>query len=216
MSPRLGRIAALPVAGVVSLATLLPETAGLAGEPGARTIYRRVDENGTVCFTDNPDRYDNWQAFLNAPSRSGSRFQYFRANFHRWDETIRKLGAEHNLEPALIKAVVMAESAFNPAAHSRAGARGLMQLLPQTARLVGVQDIWDPEQNLEGGARFLKQMLMRFGRRRLAVAAYNSGPRAVARYGGIPPFAETRVYVRRVEAFYQEFLENDLSFAGWD
>ncbi len=198
---------------LILLLMTLPAALGLASEPSSRPIYRRIDEKGVVCFTDNPDRYDRWETFINAPSRSGSRFMVYKANFHRWDATIRKLGEIHNIDPALIKAVVMAESAFNPRAKSPAGARGLMQLLPETARLVGVHDIWDPEQNLEGGTRFLKQMLMRFGSRRLAVAAYNSGPKAVAKYGGVPPYRETRTYVQRVEAFYQEFLLNDLSFS---
>ncbi len=187
----------------------------LAEESGSRTIYRRVEDNGTISFTDNPERYDAWEVFIEGKSRSGSRFLDYRKNFHRYDDVIRKLGAEHNLDPALIKAVAMAESAFNPNAFSRVGARGLMQLLPETARLVGVQNIWDPYENLEGGTRYLKQMMMRFGNRSLAVAAYNAGPRAVAKYNGIPPYPETQTYVRRVEAFYEAFRENDLSFPGW-
>ncbi|WP_243149818.1 lytic transglycosylase domain-containing protein [Thermaerobacter sp. PB12/4term] len=104
----------------------------------------------------------------------------------------------HGLDPALLRAVIQAESGWNPAARSPAGAVGLMQLMPATARELGVTDPLDPVQNLEAGARYLRRQFDRFGDWRLALAAYNAGPEAVEAHGGVPPFAETRAYVEKV------------------
>lgn len=106
----------------------------------------------------------------------------------------RKYGIPENLFVSLVRH----ESGFNPRAVSRAGAMGLTQLMPATARALGVEDPFDPVQNLEGGARYLRQQYERFGRWDLALAAYNAGPGAVSRYGGIPPYRETQNYVRSV------------------
>jgi soluble lytic murein transglycosylase-like protein len=105
------------------------------------------------------------------------------------------------IDPALFAALVEAESGFDPGAVSSAGAQGLAQLMPGTARSLGVGDPFDPVQNADGGARYLAQMLREFGGdERLALAAYNAGPGAVRRHGGVPPFAETQKYVERVLA----------------
>jgi soluble lytic murein transglycosylase-like protein len=114
---------------------------------------------------------------------------------------VRQAAARYKLDEALLRAVVQAESAFNPQAISAVGAVGLMQLMPGTARELAVEDPLDPEQNLEGGARYLRWLLDLFpGRTELALAAYNAGPGAVMRFGGIPPYRETRSYVARVLA----------------
>lgn len=105
----------------------------------------------------------------------------------------------HGLDPQLFLNLIQQESAFNPNAESRAGARGLAQLMPATARMLGVENSWDPQQNLEGGAKYLAQMMKQFGGdERLALAAYNAGPGAVRKHGGIPPFRETQNYVEKI------------------
>jgi hypothetical protein len=104
----------------------------------------------------------------------------------------------HGVSVALFTALVWQESGFNATARSKAGARGLTQLMPSTARALGVRKILDPAQNLSGGARYLRTQLDRFGSKRLALAAYNAGPGAVAKYKGIPPYAETRAYVANI------------------
>ena len=109
---------------------------------------------------------------------------------------------DEGVEPALLEALVSVESNFNTRAVSKAGAQGLTQLMPSTARALGVQDPFDPIQNLRGGAKYLKQMLGKYGDLGKALAAYNAGPGAVDRYQGIPPFRETQDYVRRVQDRY--------------
>lgn len=118
---------------------------------------------------------------------------------------IEAAAARHGLDPALLAGLIKAESNFDPDAGSPAGARGLTQLMPATARSVGVTDPTDPAQAIEGGARVLAEHLRAFGDVELALAAYNAGPGAVRRYGGIPPYSETQAYVPRVLRFAEEF-----------
>ena len=114
--------------------------------------------------------------------------------------------AAWNVDPALIEAIVANESGFDPRATSAAGARGLMQLMPATASALGVADAYDPVQNLWGGTRYVRGLLDRFGGNlELALAAYNAGPGAVEKYGGVPPYAETHRYVRSVLASYEYY-----------
>ena len=118
---------------------------------------------------------------------------------HAYDEIIEEAAATYSLDPQLIKAVMQAESAFNAMAVSPVGALGLMQLMPAVARELGVTDPLDPRQNIMGGAKYLRQLLdSHKGNARLALASYNAGPGNVAKYRGIPPFKETRNYVKKV------------------
>jgi soluble lytic murein transglycosylase-like protein len=115
------------------------------------------------------------------------------------DAIVQRAAARHGLDPALVRSVITAESDYDPTCHSHAGAMGLMQLMPETCRDYGITDPYDIAQNIEGGCRELQEHMKQFGGNvELALAAYNAGPGAVRRYGGIPPFRETRAYVPKV------------------
>jgi len=137
---------------------------------------------------------------------ASSNRQVFRAHPDSYDDVIVRMASAYGLEPSLVKAVVHAESAFNPYATSRKGASGLMQLMPATAEQYGVTDIYDPVQNIQAGVRHLKYLLRKYDNKyHLALAAYNAGERAVRRYRGIPPYRETRRYVKKVLRFKRRY-----------
>lgn len=126
----------------------------------------------------------------------------------KFDDLINIVSAKHGMDPALIKAVVHAESYFNPNATSRVGASGLMQLMPRTAEIYGVFDLYSPMKNLDAGVRHLSYLLRRYKNRlSYALAAYNAGEKAVRFYNGIPPYRETRRYIRKV-IHYQSYYQN--------
>ena len=119
---------------------------------------------------------------------------------------IMKASRKYKVEPALIKAIIMAESSYNPRAVSKVGAKGLMQLMPSTAASLGVKDIYDPSHNIEGGVKYIRHLLTRFnGNVELALAAYNAGIKNVNRYKGIPPFKSTRQYIKKVGIYHQYY-----------
>lgn len=147
--------------------------------------------------------------------RQGSR-AYARADWPRsasavsstdFDALIAEAATRVGLDPALVRAVVAVESGFQPNAVSPAGAKGLMQLMDATAASLGVRDSFDPAENLRGGTEFLRYLINRYGDERLALAAYNAGPGAVDRYGGIPPYEETQRYVGAVLAEWENNRE---------
>ena len=122
------------------------------------------------------------------------------------DALIEEYSAKNGLDSAFVKAVIKQESGFQPDVTSHCGAMGLMQLMPATASSMGVKDAYDPEQNIAGGTKYLKGLLDRFGgNKSLALAAYNAGPNAVAKYNGIPPYKETQNYVKNIMSMYQQY-----------
>jgi soluble lytic murein transglycosylase-like protein len=123
-----------------------------------------------------------------------------------WDQAIARAGHRYSVDPSLVKAVIHVESLFDTTAVSPKGALGLMQLMPRTAALVGVDDAFDPWQNIRGGTRYLGYLLKRFkGDLELSLAAYNAGESTVRRYGGMPPYRETRSYVKRVLDLHRRY-----------
>lgn len=136
-----------------------------------------------------------------APAKVGSTLVSF-------DDIISRYSNHYGLDDALVRAVIKAESNYNPQALSNKGAQGLMQLIPETARDMQVSDPFDPEDNIRGGSRYLRLMLDEFGGNvELALAAYNAGPNAVKRFGGIPPYQETQSYVVKVKNFQRQYRQ---------
>jgi soluble lytic murein transglycosylase-like protein len=132
------------------------------------------------------------------PSVSGRKAE------HLYHMFIIQTANHYQIDPALIKAIIMAESGYNTKAISESGAKGLMQLMPGTAQSLGVEDIFNPHQNITGGVQYFKQMVNRFnGDVKLALAAYNAGSRNVRNYNGVPPFKATRSYIKKVFKYYQ-------------
>jgi soluble lytic murein transglycosylase-like protein len=121
---------------------------------------------------------------------------------------IQKAADRYDVDAALVKAIIMAESSYNPNAVSKRGAKGLMQLMPRTAQALGVEDIFNPEHNIDAGVRYFRKLMNRFnGDIKLALAAYNAGSKNVRYYDGIPPFKATRYYVEKVFEYYEYYKE---------
>lgn len=169
--------------------------------PSLADIYVYRDEKGMLNFTNNPvdDRY---VLYKEEPEEKPDKPPTESRKEDRFDEDIFIYCSKHSVEPAFVKAVMRAESDFNPAATSTAGAIGLMQLMPETAERLGVRNPFSTSDNIEGGVKYLGSLLKKFGTHRLAAAAYNSGENAVEKYGDVPPYDETRRYVRKVLDFY--------------
>ncbi len=187
--------------GVLFACIIAAMPSGAAGE-----IYQYVDKNGTVHFSNVP---------------TDPRFQKMERDYLRFvprlsreklEQVIARYSKQQRLDPALVRAVIKAESDFNPRARSKAGAMGLMQLMPTTAAAWNVRNPYNPLDNIKGGARHLRYLLDRFyGDLPLALAAYNAGESRVERHQRIPPFPETRQYVHKVLRFYRAYLSHEPS-----
>ena len=194
---------------------------GLAGSSEARAdIYSFTDANGVVHYSNTPPggrARGNVRrirtAATPAPSRAPSSTRDRSPDrFRRFDAHIREAAALYRLPESFLRAVIKVESNYQPQVVSHAGASGLMHLMPATAARMGVTDVFDPRQNILGGARYLRILANQFnGDLVLTVAAYNAGEGAVLRYRGIPPYDETQRYVRRVLRWYYGFLEAELN-----
>lgn len=201
------------------LNTAVPSYAG-------QTIYQFKDDNGTTLLTNKkkaeynhlkvikatyyPD--SNIHSYSNWGSSEASVLPSYSRNKNAFDQMIRQAAQQHGVSEGLIKAVMHTESGFNINARSPVGAQGLMQLMPATARRFNVNNAYDPQQNIFGGARYLSWLLKRFnGNTQLAIAAYNAGEGNIDKYGGIPPFRETQDYVRRVTSRFQNLYSSGLS-----
>ena len=206
---------------VLSAAALLPQAA-------CADLYGFVDERGVTHFSNYPvdsryylfrkDRKDADTSFpgsnlviTNVPrqSRPSRTIRVDPAHRARFASLIAETARRHRLSPALLHAVITVESGYNPSARSHKGAVGLMQLMPSTAKRYFVDDIWDPRQNVAGGARYLSDLLRMFNNDLgLALAAYNAGENAVVQHGNrIPPYAETRQYVPKVLQHYRLYAD---------
>jgi soluble lytic murein transglycosylase-like protein len=208
--------------GALALAGALLAPAGASAE-----LYQWTDARGVVHLTDvqKTARYQkvayvppsDMGLRVFAPSTGRSRFVLKRTgrgravapqNHRSYDPVIRSASLDHGVPAALVKAVIAAESSFDAAAVSPKGAMGLMQLMPGTAQELGVDDAFHSEQNVQGGTRYLRELYDRYGDWLRTLAAYNAGPEAVDRYDGVPPYDETREYVKRVLSYYRRFHDD--------
>ena len=184
--------------GVLAAAGLTVFILAALASGASAGIYSYTDETGAVHITDRPPSEGAYRILLTTLKRPEG-FHRPAGASHQFGDIVARQAQNHNLPSPLLLAVIKAESNFDPQAVSPRGAQGLMQLMPETGRRMGLTAPFDPHQNIQAGARYLREMLSRFGDVTLALAAYNAGPGRVESYGGVPPFSETRAYIRRVE-----------------
>ena len=178
--------------------------------PSSAGIYKYVDEKGVIHFTNCP-RDPKFKLYIReskedvGDENQSSAVSYIKDS-NQFDSLISELSKKYQLDFALIKAIIRAESGFNPTAVSRKGAKGLMQLMPDTALRMNVSNIFNPRENMDGGVRYFKYLLSLFNNDlRLSLAAYNAGENVVGELRSIPPYRETIDYVKRVMSYYQSY-----------
>ncbi len=207
---------------------------GVCAVPGSARadIYTYTDADGTVHFTNSPGGDKRYRVYIHGNGASGAKgvapgvtpvppSDHDIARFTRYDEWIRQAATLYQIPEQLVRAVIRCESDYDPRAVSVSGARGLMQLMPDTAALMQVHDMDDPRENIFGGVRLLRILANEFnGDLTLTIAAYNAGDGAVIRFGGVPPFGETQGYVVNVTKYYRRYrsiadvTEASLGFAA--
>jgi soluble lytic murein transglycosylase len=165
-------------------------------------IYRYIDESGVMHFTNTPtSSTQKYQLFLREKPKINNRY-----SSKKYDDLITQAAERYGVSFPLLKAIIKAESDFNPKAVSSKGAKGLMQIMPENFKRLGIKDPFDPKENINAGTRYFKQLYERFnGKLALSLAAYNAGPKAVDQFKTIPPYEETEQYVERVLKFYYNY-----------
>jgi soluble lytic murein transglycosylase-like protein len=192
----------------MALALLLAAGNGMAGN----SVYAYRGSDGTWLFSDYALKNRSYQLVRKKDNARGaaarSQAPFYHGDPSAYDRVIRKMAHTYNVDPALIKAVMHAESSFNPHATSRKGASGLMQLMPSTAQQYGAYDPYDPVQNIQAAVRYLSELMERYDNdMTLVLAAYNAGENAVDRHKGVPPYTETRSYVTKVLRFKKRYTK---------
>ena len=190
----------LKLIGIFSLALVVLLVVVL---PVRADIYRFIDENGVMHFTNAPtSSIYKFSIYLKEKPKVIQRY----SSSEKYDDLISDASERYGVSFPLLKAIIKAESDFDPHAVSKKGATGLMQIMPENFKPLGIRDPFDPWQNINAGARYFKQMYDRFkGKLALSLAAYNAGPTAVDHYKTIPPYEETEEYVRRVMKYYYNY-----------
>jgi len=198
---------------ILLITLLLPLSVFFQATPAKSDIYKYVDNEGVMHFTDAPTdrRFKIFMRDLKKDRKLRTNFKFAATyrNKAEFEPLIKSLASEYGVDCNLIKAVIHAESGYNPNAVSPKGAQGLMQLMPKTAQGLKVSNSFDPKENLRGGVRYLRFLLDTFkGDVTLALAAYNAGLNRVSQYGGVPPYQETRNYVSRVLSYQKSYQSN--------
>jgi soluble lytic murein transglycosylase-like protein len=198
----------------ISVLSLSGLFATLSASLAVADIYRYEDDDGIVHFTDAPTdkRFKIFMRDLKKDRELRTKLRYASSvNPTEFDNLIKTCSEKYGVSASLVKAVIHAESGYNPNAVSSKGASGLMQLMPATAKSLKVADRFNPKDNVEGGVKYLRFLLDTFrGDVSLALAAYNAGLSNVSKYGGIPPYNETRTYVNRVLSYMQSYQSSGI------
>lgn len=209
------RILLLALAYLFSCILNIPNVLAIGLSKKNTTVYTYESKNGVTSFSDIAPIQQIYHTYRFDCFACGvdSLVDWHTATLYLtpYQDTINNAAKVNNIAPALVRAIIHAESHFNPKAISKQGAQGLMQLMPRTAQSLGVKNPLDSKQNIYGGVRHLARLLTKYkGNHKVAAAAYNAGEGAVKKYSGIPPFPETEVYVQRVDILFKRYLVSNL------